>query len=209
MRGPTGIAALVVVAAGATALGYFLARERQETPPSAAPRTEASVPQTRPLFSLQDAQGETRSIAEWDGRALLINFWAPWCAPCRREIPLLNELRAEYAERGFEVIGVAVDFRDDVLEYMQTTPIDYPVLIGEQDGLEVAQSFGMEAMGFPATVFTDNQGRIVTIHVGELHADQAAIILGAVQEVMAGSLDPEAAREQIRSQLASLPQDRA
>ncbi len=209
MRGPAGIAALVVVAALATALGYFLARERQEAAPSAPHRAETDVPQVRPLFSLQDPHGQTRSIAEWDGRALLINFWATWCAPCRREIPLLNELRAEYAERGFEVIGVAVDFRDDVLEYMRTTPIDYPVLIGEQDGLEVAQAFGMETMGFPATVFTDRQGRIVTIHVGELHADQAAVILGAVEDVVAGSLDLEAARDRIRSQLASLQSDRA
>ena len=208
MGRPAGIAALVLVAAAATALGYWLGRDRQETAPGPPPAAEARVPDTRPLFSLQDARGESRSIAEWDGRALLINFWATWCAPCRREIPLLNELRARYADRGFEVIGIAVDFRDDVLEYMKTTPIDYPVLIGEQDGLEVAQSFGMQTMGLPATVFTDRQGRVVTIHVGELHADQAAVILGAVEDVVAGSLDPESARQRIRSQLAELREDR-
>jgi thiol-disulfide isomerase/thioredoxin len=206
---PAGIAALVLVAAAATILGYFMGRDRQEAEPGQPPAAEARVPETRPLFSLQDTQGEPRSIAEWDGRALLINFWATWCAPCRREIPLLNELRADYADRGFEVIGVAVDFRDDVLEYMKTTPIDYPVLIGEQDGLEVAQAFGMQTLGFPATVFTDREGRIVTIHVGELHADQAAVILGAVESLMAGSLGLEAARDRIRSQLAELRQDPA
>jgi thiol-disulfide isomerase/thioredoxin len=206
---PAGIAALVLVAAAATALGYLLGREKQETAPVQPPEAEARVPDMRPLFSLQDTQGEPRSIAEWDGRALLINFWATWCAPCRREIPLLNELRAEYADRGFEVIGVAVDFRDDVLEYMMTTPIDYPVLIGEQDGLEVAQAFGMQTMGLPATVFTDREGRIVTIHVGELHADQAEVILEVVEDVVAGSLGLDIARDRIRSQLAGLRQDPA
>jgi len=206
---PAGIAALVLVAVAATVLGYLLGQERQEAPPGEPPVAGARVPDTRPLFSLQDTQGQARSIAEWDRSALLINFWATWCAPCRREIPLLNELRAQYADRGFEVIGVAVDFRDDVLEYMKTTPIDYPVLIGEQDGLEVAQAFGMQTMGFPATVFTDRDGRIVTIHVGELHADQAEVILGAVEDLMAGSLGLEAARNRIRSQLAGLRQDPA
>jgi len=206
---PAGIAALVLVAAAATALGYLLGQEKQETAPGQPPETETRVPDMRPLFSLQDTQGEPRSIAEWDGRALLINFWATWCAPCRREIPLLNELRAEYADRGFEVIGVAVDFRDDVLEYMKTTPIDYPVLIGEQDGLEVAQAFGMQTMGLPATVFTDREGRIVTIHVGELHADQAEVILEVVEDVVAGSLGLDTARDRIRSQLAGLRQDPA
>ena len=75
MGRPAGIAALVLVAAAATILGYFMGRDRQEAEPGQPPAAEARVPETRPLFSLQDTQGEPRSIAEWDGRALLINFY--------------------------------------------------------------------------------------------------------------------------------------
>ena len=162
------------------------------------------VPELRPLFSLTDSAGVTRSIAEWDGRALIINFWATWCPPCRREIPLLNALRARHAAAGFEVVGVAVDFRDDVLRYMEGTPIDYPVLIGEQEGLDVVQAFGLGTLGFPFTVFTDTGGRIVTIHVGELHEAQAGVILAAVTEVIAGRLTIEAARDRIRAGLETV-----
>jgi thiol-disulfide isomerase/thioredoxin len=204
MSRPASLAGLVVVACAALAAGYFFARER--TPPAEPPAAEAprsAVPDVRPVFELDDQDGVRRSITEWDGRALMINFWATWCPPCRREIPLLNELQARYAPRGFQVVGIAVDFREDVLAYMRDTPIDYPVLIGEQEGLDAAQAFGMETMGFPFTVFTDSRGRIVTVHLGELHPPQAEVILAAVADVDAGRLDLEAARERIRADLPS------
>ena len=204
MSRPASLAGLVVVACVALAAGYYFARGQSPGGPATAPEAaRPAVPDVRPVFELADQDGVRRSITEWDGRALMINFWATWCPPCRREIPLLNDLRARYAPRGFEVIGVAVDFRDDVLAYMRDTPIDYPVLIGEQDGLDAARSFGMETMGFPFTVFTDTQGRIVTIHLGELHPPQADVILAAVEDVNAGRLDLDAAQERIRAEIPS------
>lgn len=197
MRTAYKIAGLAAVAGAAFGASYYLSQGGRE-PQGPSPVVRPVVPDVRPLFALADTAGVTRSIAEWDGRALVINFWATWCPPCRREIPLLNSLRAEYAPRGFEVIGVAVDFRDDVLRYMATTPIDYPVLIGEQDGLEAVRAFGLGTLGFPFTVFTDMRGRIITIHVGELHAAEAAIILAAVTDVVAGRVTIEAARTLIR-----------
>jgi hypothetical protein len=75
------------------------------------------------------------------------------------------------------------------------------VLIGEQEGLDAARAFGMETMGFPFTIFTDSKGRIVTIHVGELHPPQADVILSAVEDVEAGRLDLESARSRIRDEM--------
>ncbi len=202
MSRPASLAGLVVVACAALAAGYFFARGKPASdPPPAGDTPKAAVPDIRPVFELADRDGVRRSITEWDGKALMVNFWATWCPPCRREIPLLNDLHARYAPRGFEVIGVAVDFREDVLAYMRETPIDYPVLIGEQDGLDAARAFGMETMGFPFTVFTDSKGRIVTVHVGELHPPQADVILAAVEDVEAGRLDLEAARSRIRAEI--------
>ena len=177
MKRAIALAGLAGVGLAALLAGYYLGLDRSGEPGKPLASTTSRVPDLRPEFSLQDSDGAMRSIAEWNGRPLVINFWATWCPPCRREIPLLNALRKEYASQGFEVIGIAVDFRDDVIAYMADTPIDYPMLIGEQDGLDVARAFGMETMGFPFTIFTDSQARIVTVHVGELHRAQAEAFL--------------------------------
>jgi thiol-disulfide isomerase/thioredoxin len=215
-----GLAAL-----GAAVLGYYFYDRTANTPPespalaSSAGAAEAGagvavpapgaasgprIPEVRPEFTLKDPDGAPRSIREWDGRSLVVNFWATWCAPCRREIPLLNALQAEYAPQGFEVIGVAVDFHEDVVAFMAQVPIDYPVLIGEEDGLEAAEAFGVSTMAFPFTAFTDDQGRILTVHMGEIHEPEARAILGVVQQVNAGELAPAAARLAIRDALDAL-----
>ncbi len=193
--------AYALLAAAGLGAGYWLAPRDPAAPVQAA--AGALIPERRPDFTLTDLEGVPRSISEWDGRPLMINFWATWCPPCRREIPLLNALRAEYLEQGFEVVGVAVDFRDDVLDYLQRTEVNYPVLIGEEDGMEAARSFGMPGLGFPFTVFTDSRGRIVTLHVGELHREQAEVILGAVQDLEAGRKDLAAAQQWIRDRKPS------
>lgn len=166
------------------------------------------VPTSLPGFGLTDTEGQMRTLAHWAGRPLLVNYWATWCAPCRREIPLLNELRAEALAPGLEVIGIAVDFREDVLAYAQETPIDYPVLIGEEDGLAAVQAMGMQP-AFPFTVFADSQQRILTVKVGELHRDEAELILSRLAAVDAGTLALADARGQIDSGLKELAARRA
>lgn len=208
--------ALAVAAAGA--LGYGVYRWTHDRSASASvPASvdskpvigtsmtrETKVPEVRPEFSLKDREDRLRSIKEWDGKSLVINFWATWCAPCRREIPMLRQLHAARAAQNIEVIGIAVDFRENVLAYIKEVEIDYPLLIGEQDGLDAAVAFGMGSMGFPFTVFTDNGGHIVAAHLGELHPDQADLILDTVVAVNAGTLTLEQARTQIAAGLEAL-----
>jgi thiol-disulfide isomerase/thioredoxin len=143
----------------------------------------AIVPARLPDFSLKDLQGKSTPISAWSGKSLVINFWATWCAPCRREIPLLKSLRAEWAARDLEVIGIAVDHPDKVQEFAGRFKIDYPVLIGEQDALDVAAKFGMDSPAFPFTVFTDRRGEVVALFVGELHRPQLDFILSEVQNL--------------------------
>jgi thiol-disulfide isomerase/thioredoxin len=175
-------------------------------PPSAAPARP--VPQELPDFQLKDSQGELRTLAHWKDRPLVVNFWATWCEPCRREIPLLKKLRQDHSKHGIEVVGIAVDFRDAVLKYARDIGIDYPMLIGEQDGLEAIEAFGMEPV-FPFTVFSDRSARIVAIKVGELHADEAELILGRVHAIDAGQLELQDAKIQIADGLRDLAVRRA
>jgi thiol-disulfide isomerase/thioredoxin len=166
---------------------------------------DSALPATLPDFTLGDLSGTPRSIRSWPGKSMIVNFWATWCAPCRREIPLLRELQKQHGAEGFQIVGVAVDIREDVVKYAQEIGIDYPVLIGEQDGLDAVNKFGQGSIGFPFTVFTDNQGRIVLFHLGEIHKQQADVLFGAVRDVNSGKLTPAAARVVAAKQLAALP----
>jgi thiol-disulfide isomerase/thioredoxin len=135
---------------------------------------------------------------------LIINFWATWCAPCRSEIPLLETLQAEWAVRGASVVGIAVDHRDQVLEFADRFKIGYPLLIGEQDALDAAASFGVASPVFPFTVFTDRRGEVVALFIGELHKPQAELILSQVQQLNDGQIELPAARRAISAGLSAL-----
>jgi thiol-disulfide isomerase/thioredoxin len=137
-----------------------------------------------------------------------VNFWATWCAPCRREIPLLNALRTARKTQKVEIVGVAVDFREDVLAYVKEHPISYPLLIGEEDGLEALKSVGMTA-AFPFTLFADSRQRIVALKVGELHQDELDLILDQIRNVDSGQLDLPDARARISEGMKDLATKRA
>jgi thiol-disulfide isomerase/thioredoxin len=167
------------------------------------------VPARLPAFSLSDLQGEPTPIVRWSGKSLVINFWATWCAPCRREIPLLQSLASEWAGRDITVVGIAVDYRDKVLDFAREFKIDYPLLIGEQDALDVAAEFGMDSPAFPFTVFTDRRGEVVTLFVGELHRPQADLILSVVQTLNQDLVQLPEARRAIADGLAAILKNRA
>ena len=156
-----------------------------------------------PDFTFTDPSGRKLRTLDLKGKPLLINLWATWCAPCRREIPLLRQIRAERGAKGVEVVGVAVDFREDVVKYAAEIGLDYPLLIGEEDGMAAADSFGVDPV-FPFTAFVDRERRIIALKIGELHADEAAFILDHVDKVNAGSLQPDAARQLIRDEIRRL-----
>ncbi|MGQ0834320.1 MAG: TlpA family protein disulfide reductase [Gammaproteobacteria bacterium] len=224
MKAATRVLIAATALAAAAAGGFVAYRLLMPTPtvvrgtaaaPPATPNVSPTgrsaakaIPDRLPDITLTDRDGKPRQLSEWAGRPLLINFWATWCAPCRREIPLLKTLRAERASEGLEVIGIAVDFRDAVLEYAREIGLDYPLLIGEQDGLDAAAAFGMDIV-LPFSIFADRDGRIVTLKVGELHADEARYILDTVREVDAKRLEPGPARQRIALRLKELAADRA
>lgn len=164
------------------------------------------IPAELPPFELHAPDGRPVSVARWTGRALVINFWATWCPPCRREIPLLQGLQASWSDRGVTVVGIAVDFPDKVATYARTHGIEYPLLVGEQDALDVAASLGVVSPAFPFTVFTDRRGRIVALYLGELHKPQADLILSVVDSLNQNRGDLPDARERIAAGLKKLQQ---
>jgi peroxiredoxin len=105
-------------------------------------------------------------------------------------------------------VGIAIDSRESVQKYAAEHGMDYPLLVGEREGLQAAAAFGMETV-LPFSVFADREGRVVTLKVGELHRDEAELILGRIQDLQAGRLTLEAAQAQITAGVRNLRQARA
>jgi thiol-disulfide isomerase/thioredoxin len=208
--------------AAAGFLFHWMTRERatlyaesaatpRESLPAEAPATPApqrAIPERVPDLSLPGPDGKSHRLSEWKGQPLLINFWATWCEPCRREIPLLKALRHERHGEGLQVVGIAVDYPAAVRTYASERGIDYPLLVGEQGGLAAVSAFGMDTV-LPFSVFADATGRVVALKVGELHRDEAEFILDRLSEVDRGSLSLPAARAAISDGIARLSAARA
>jgi thiol-disulfide isomerase/thioredoxin len=187
-----------------------IARASGMPAPTDAPNAEPAlkVPDTLPDIHLADLQGQRRALRNFGRRPLIVNFWATWCEPCRREMPLLTALRHEYRDERLEIVGIAVDFRDSVSAFLEKTPLAYPQLVGEEDGMEAARAFGMQ-MVLPFSVFVDEQDRIIAMKVGELHRDEALAILDAMRGLRAGKVSLADTRARITRQLGLLAAVRA
>jgi thiol-disulfide isomerase/thioredoxin len=156
-----------------------------------------SEPTTLPEFTLNDVWGEPHSISEWAGEPMLINFWATWCAPCRREMPLLQNLHNERGKTGVQIIGVAIDRQPDVQSYITEAGISYPILVGESDAIAVTDLFYLPGLGLPFSVLVAADGSILTVYLGELVTPQLAEMVTVSQKVATGQLNLASARDRL------------
>ena len=148
-------------------------------------------------FELTDIDGAVRQSSEWNGKPQLINFWATWCAPCRREIPLLKDAQEKYTGIDLQVIGIAVDFQDDVVAYAEEAQFNYPILVGQEDAMAVAETSGIDFIGLPFTMIVSPTGELIKNHVGEIHEEHIVEIAAVFEEMQAGTVDLAGARERL------------
>ena len=138
----------------------------------------------KPLFaaSLRNADGQAATLAGWQGKALIVNFWARWCAPCRAEIPELAAAHKAASGR-YAVIGIGIE--DDaaaVRQFASANHLDYPYYLAGNAGIALMQTLGNRQGGLPFTVAIDRDGRIVYRKLGALKKadiDEAARLLAA------------------------------
>lgn len=157
----------------------------------------SGMPEALPAFVLNDTDGEPRAIAEWAGRPLMLNFWATWCAPCRREIPLLQALHTEQGQDGLQIIGIAIDRLPDVTAFIGEYGVSYVNLVGQEDAMAVSDLFGLADLGLPFTVLAAADGQILTVHIGEVDVGQLREMVAVQQDYAAGVLDAGAARTRL------------
>jgi thiol-disulfide isomerase/thioredoxin len=193
---PTLIAIVAGLCGGLIVANYFRTSSEPEIYNLNAP-TAQSVVTVLPEITLPDLSGNVRSVSEWYGRPLIVNFWATWCAPCRREMPILQLTHDAAGAVGPIVIGIAVDRSDDALTYVTESGYTYPMLVGQQEALDITELFGFDFLGLPFTVFTTATGEILTVHVGELHAEQLAIYLNIYKRLENQEIKIDSARQQM------------
>lgn len=150
-----GGGAILTAAVAGVLLGPLLGRRSS---PAAALRAA----------SFTDLSGRPRKLTEWGGKVLICNFWAPWCPPCRREIPMLIRLRSAWQAFGLEVIGIGLDSAANIGEFSRSAGIDYPILIPSGDAYALARDAGDAEEALPYTVVLDRSWRAVYTKLGEL-----------------------------------------
>ena len=118
--------------------------------------------------SLPDLQGNSQPISQWRGKVLVVNFWATWCEPCRREIPEFIKLQEQFRSQGLLFVGIALDQKEKVAAYSKEAGINYPVLVGDWEAIELAKAAGNRQSGLPFTVVIDRSGKITGTRLGEI-----------------------------------------
>jgi len=170
---------LVLVLAVASALGGLALslwmRPQAATTTAGMPSTPTlAVGDLREDVELVDRDGRPRRLSEWDGRLVVLNFWASWCGPCREEMPILDRLHARHATRGLVVVGVASEEAPPALAFLAANPVAYPILVNPPDaGIDVALRFGNTRSVLPYTVLIGRDGRVLATRVGNF--DEAGL----------------------------------
>ncbi|MCK6425116.1 MAG: TlpA family protein disulfide reductase [Burkholderiaceae bacterium] len=179
-------------AAGATALlaaAAFLGWRRHapmqpRTQPPASPLTPADEALAAGLAALWGARlptpdGGELVLAQWQGRALLLNFWATWCPPCVKELPLLDRVAREQSGR-LGVLGIAVDRQESVQAFLRRTPVSFPIGVAGFAGSALARDLGNPQGALPYTLLIDRDGRLLARHLGETRTEDVEAWLQAL-----------------------------
>lgn len=194
---------IAIVCAIAGSLFFFKQEARVAEPVAVEPAVvaaeaavgaKAPAAATKVAFELNGLDGNKRQFSEWDGKHRIVNFWATWCAPCRREIPLLKAFQEQHGDDDFQVVGIAVEFPEPVIAYAEEAQFNYPILVGEQDAMAVAETSGISFIGLPFTMLVAKDGTLVGAHMGEIHQQHLDDIVRVINQLDAGELDTEAAR---------------
>ncbi len=155
----------VAATAAAAGVGWSIWRQRA---------TDSSVDEAFWRSSFETPDGSRLVLAELRDQPLVLNFWAPWCPPCVREMPALDRFAREFAPRGWRVIGLAVDKAQPVRDFLARSPVSYAIGLTGFEGIELSRQLGNLSGGLPFTVLFGRHGALLQRHMGETTYDQLA-----------------------------------
>lgn len=175
------LAALIIAAAAAT----WLAAEH---PPPSAPAPVSN--QNEPALAapgasyaavmataFPDVEGRRQSLGQWQGTLLFINFWATWCAPCKEEMPMFDQIFREYRSKNVQIIGIAADNVDKVRAFQGQTPVSYPLLPDSEGALAFSRRMGNRLGVLPHTLVFAPNGELLLNKIGQLRKEEIELII--------------------------------
>jgi len=124
------------------------------------------------ILPLQDLEGNSQPFTRWKGKILVVNFWATWCEPCRVEVPALVRTQDKYVANGVQIVGISIDSTAKVKDFAKEFKVQYPLVIGSLDSIEITRKLGNKAAGLPYTVVLDANGIIKARHLGGISEAQ-------------------------------------
>jgi thiol-disulfide isomerase/thioredoxin len=168
--------AVIAIACGAA--GVWASLHSNKAAPAAA--SAASAPAAAPagpvaaLFQqkLKDNKGVEQALAQWQGKPLVVNFWATWCGPCVEEMPELSALQGEQAGKPLQIIGIGIDSPTNIAEFAEKHKIAYPVYVGGMSGTDLSRQLGNAHGGLPFTVLIGADGQVKKTYLGRLKFDE-------------------------------------
>jgi thiol-disulfide isomerase/thioredoxin len=114
----------------------------------------------RQEFTLPDLDGQTQQFSQWNDKVVLLNFWATWCPPCRREIPDFIEVYEQYKDKDFIVVGIGIDDEERIADFIKQFNVSYPILVGGQTAMQVSKLYGNHNGALPYSILIDKNGVI-------------------------------------------------
>src|SRR6266849_908292 len=138
---------------------FHVARRPRASPASVAPSSLSCTGQMAPDFALESLDGKTVRLSDFHGKAVLLNFWATWCQPCKIEMRWFEQLQKQYGSQGLQVIGIAMDGagKDEIAAFANNLGVDYLILFGKED---VGDAYG-GVQFLPATFYIGRDGKVV------------------------------------------------
>ncbi len=124
------------------------------------------------LLELELPQGGTLKLKKFQGKPIVLNFWATWCPPCVEELPLLERFYQQNASKNWQVVGLAIDNAKAVNQFLNKMPLTFPVPLAGLAGTELSRTLGNVSGGLPFTVVFNSAGQVALRHMGKLSAEQ-------------------------------------
>jgi len=167
----------IVLAMAGALIGLLVAvgvKTWQQQDQSAASKTQL---EQLPEFSLRNMDGSTWHSEQWADKFLVLNFWATWCPPCLEEMPVFTKLQKEFADKDVQFIGIAIDDREAVQEFIDSYGIDFTILLGNTQAVALSERLGNRFSALPFTVLVDKGGKVLMRHAGGIKEQQLRPLL--------------------------------
>ena len=134
----------------------------------------ASDPSVKAFFTnpWQTPDGKSANTEDWRGKVLVVNFWASWCPPCVEEMPTLDKIAQEYAAKNVLIVGIGIDSPSNIRQFLEKTPVSYPIMIGGLDGSALAKQMGNAQGALPYTVIINAKGKSVYTKLGKISEEE-------------------------------------